>query len=244
MVGDDIRHLVKEAFATGTFDTSIAETLVVLIPKGDNPTQFKDFRPISLYNTIYKLVSKVMVNRLRPLLSDIIGPQQSSFLPGRGTFDNTTVLQEIIHSMHKSKKKKGDVVYKMDLEKAYDHVDWNFLRDCLHDFGFPQITIQLILKCITSSSLSILWNGTRLPSFTPTRGLRQGDPLSPYLFVICMEKLSLISEAVSAKRWLPFGVSKNGPWVSHLLFADDVLFFTRACIEQARLVADIMGNFS
>lgn len=141
-----------------------------------------------------------MVNRLRPLLNDTIGPFQSSFLPGRGTTDDAIILHEIIHCMHKSKKKNGDVVYKIDLEEAYDHVDWRYLESCLYDFGFPRITVVLIMHCVTSSSLSILWNGICLPTFSPTRGLRQGDPLSPYLFVICMEKLSLaIYEAMTEK---------------------------------------------
>lgn len=92
--------------------------------------------------------------------------------------------------MRNSNKKKGDVVYKIDLEKAYDHVNWPFLRSCLQKFGFPDIAIELIMHCVITTSLSIIWNGGRLHAFSPTRGLRQGDPLSPYLFVICMELLS------------------------------------------------------
>lgn len=93
--------------------------------------------------------------------------------------------------MKKSKKKKGEVAYKIDPEKAYDHIDWAFLKNTLSDFGFPHATVSLIMQCVTASSLTILWNGNRLPSFCPTRGIRQGDPLSPHLFVLCMEKLSL-----------------------------------------------------
>lgn len=96
------------------------------------------------------------------------------------------------------------MVYKVDLENAYDHVDWRYLEACLLDFGFNRIIVKLVMHCVTSSSLSILWNGKHLPSFLPTRGLRQGDPLPPYLFVICTEKLSLaISEAATGKKWLP-----------------------------------------
>jgi len=156
------------------------------------PQSFKEFRLISLRNTIYKLITKVLVNRLRPFLDQIVGPYQSSFLPGRGTSDNAIILQEVIHSMRKlkKKKKKRDVVYKIDLEKAYVHVSWTFLQNCLQQFGFPSITIDLIRHCVTASSLSLIWNDTRLPAFTPTCGLRQVDPLSSYLFVICLEFLS------------------------------------------------------
>jgi hypothetical protein len=96
---------------------TISETLIALIPKVDPPYTFKDFRPISLCNITYKIITKVLVHRLRPILNNIIGPYQSSFLPGRGTTDNAIVLQEIIHFMRKSKKKEGYVAFKIDLEK-------------------------------------------------------------------------------------------------------------------------------
>jgi hypothetical protein len=182
---------------------------------------------------------------MRPYLDQIIGPYQSSFLPGRGTCDNAIIFQEVIHSMKKSKKKKGDVVYKIDLEKAYDHVNWNFLRDCLTQFGFPQITIDLIMHCVTASTLSLIWNGQRLPAFSPTRALRQGDPLSQYLFVMCMESLShVILQAVENNMWKPVTMSKNGPRLSHLFFADDVLLFSKASVSQSRVIEGILTRFA
>lgn len=244
IVGDDLWNLVRDAFSSGRIDPALTDTLIALIPKVDSPKSFKDFRPISLCNTIYKILTKVLVQRIRPILCSLIGPFQSSFLPGRGTTDNAIVLQEIVHAMKKSKKKNGEVAYKIDLEKAYDHVDWTFLSQTLLDFGFPQVTVNLIMQCVTTSTLSVLWNGKRLPSFSPTRGLRQGDPLSPYLFVLCMEKLSLAIQAeVENGNWLPFKFPKNGPPISHLLFADDVLLFTKARSSQARLVSNILDNF-
>lgn len=108
--------MVKDAFSSGKIDPALTDTLIALIPKVDSPKSFKEFRPISLCNTVYKILTKVLVQRIRPILSNLIGPFQSSFLPGRGTTDNAIVLQEIVHAMRKSKKKKGEVAYKIDLE--------------------------------------------------------------------------------------------------------------------------------
>jgi hypothetical protein len=118
VVGDNLWNFVRSAFDKGEYDTKVCETLIVLIPKGDNQTTLKDFRPISLCNVTYKLISKIIVARLRPFLDGIISPLQNSFIPGRNTKDNAIVLQEVLHSMRKSKKKKGDMVFKLDLEKG------------------------------------------------------------------------------------------------------------------------------
>lgn len=243
-VGDEVWSFVRDAFATGYFDPSLTETLIVLIPKGDNPTSFKEFRPISLCNVVYKLISKVPVACLRPFLNALVSPHQSSFIPWRGTVDNAIVLQEVVYMMGRSRKKKGDLVLKLDLEKAYDRVDWGFLKSTLSLFGFPTATSSLIMLGITSATISLLWNGNRTDSFNPVRGLRQGDPLSPYLFVLCMERLGyMISKEVQEQRWTPIQVSQGGPSLSHLFFADDVLLFTKAKPSQARLVADVLQKF-
>jgi len=137
----------------------------------------------------------------------------------------------------RKKGKKGLILFKVDFEKAYDRVDWDFLRLTLTDFGFPLSIINLIVSCITSPSFSFNWNGERLNSFKPKRGLRQGDPLSPYLFVLCMEKLSLmIHHEVSTNIWKPVKISRDGPCFSHLLFADDCLLFTKAKSSLVKLV--------
>lgn len=185
-----------------------------------------------------------MVSRVRPFLDDFIGPLQSSFIPNRGTTDNALIAQEIVHFMHKKKGKAGYLIFKIDFEKAYDRVDWHFLKLTLQEFGFPSHIINLIMSCTTSSTLSPKWNNEKLESFVQTRGLRQGDPLSPYLFVLCMEKLALMTqEKVNNKQWLPIKISKNGPPISHLFFADDCLLFTKAKASQVRLVKDILHYF-
>nr|XP_029151634.1 uncharacterized protein LOC114925975 [Arachis hypogaea] len=172
VVGTEVWELVKKAFVGFDLDSALFDTLVVLIPKVDNPSRMKEFCPISLCNVIYKIITKVVVERLRPFLQDIIGPLQGGFIPGRGAPNNIIVAQEVLHFMKKTKSKKGVLAFKIDLEKAYDR----------------------------SSSLSLMWNGNRLDGFQPKRGLRQGDPMSPYLFVICMERLSCLIARASGMK--------------------------------------------
>jgi len=147
--------------------------------------------------------------------------------------------------MRKSKKKKGYVAFKLDLEKAFDTVNWEFLNNCLHDFGYPDITIKLIMHCVSSSTFSVLYNGNKLSQFKPTHGLHQGDPLSPYLFILCMEKLFMaINNAVNQGYWEPIHISNTGPHLSHLLFADDVLLFTKAKGSQFRFISTLFDGSS
>lgn len=105
-----------------------------------------------------------------------MGPLQSSFILGTSTKDNAILAQEVVHHMHSSKSKNGIIAFKIDLEKAYDRVNWDFLELTLKDFNFPESTINLIMWCVKASNLYLLWNGEKLDSFKPSRGLRQGDP--------------------------------------------------------------------
>jgi hypothetical protein len=160
----------------------------------------KDYRPISLCNVIYKIISKCLVNRLRPLLDDLIAPTQSAFIPGRLITDNALITFECLHAIkHGSKESKDFGAYKLDLTKAYNHVDWGFLEGVLRWLGFQSKWIRWIMECITTVRYSVHFNNVNLEPFCPTRGLRQGDLLSPYLFLFVANGLSKLLQQEVAR---------------------------------------------
>ncbi|CAL9233674.1 unnamed protein product, partial [Arabidopsis halleri] len=236
--------LVLEFFETGLLPRELNDALVVLIPKVGKPEKITQFRPISLCNVLFKIITKTMVERLKRVMTKLIGPAQSSFIPGRVSTDNIVVVHEAVHSMKRKKGRKGWMLLKLDLEKAYDMIRCDFLEDTLIAAGLSGLWVQWIMQCVTGPSMSLLWNGERTDSFKPLRGLQQGDPLSPYLFVLCMERLChLIERAVTDKRWKPISLSQRGPKLSHMCFADDLILFAEASVAQIRVIRGVLESF-
>lgn len=148
---------------------------------------------------------------------------QSTFLPSRRTADNIIITQEILHFITKNKTKKSYLTIKIDMEKAFDTIEWSFIKDALMFFNFQDFFIKVIMNCVTRSSLYILVNGFPTNFFNPSRRIRQGDPLSPYLVITCMDYLSyLIIHAMNSKEWSPVFICKNSP-----PFVDDILVFSQ-----------------
>lgn len=202
VVGQDVFNFIAAVFRDPPLIGCVNHTLLTLIPKIDDPSTAADFRPIALCNIIYKVVTKVLTNHIRLVLSHIISGNQSSFIQGRNTNDNSIILQEAIHSMQPMSAKKKFMIIKLDLAKAYDRMEWRFVLESLEILQFPQQIINVIKACLMSSSMAINWQGNSSDSFFPTRGLRQGDPLSPLLFVIALERLGhCILDAVSNGSW-------------------------------------------
>lgn len=134
---------------------------------------------------------------------------------------------------------------KIDLEKAYDRLNWDFIRDTLKDVGMSYEWVRNIMACVESPRLSILWKGRQLDQIIPSRGIRQGDAISPYLFVLCMERLShTIKDEVAQGRWNGVRLSRYGPNLTHLFFADDLVLFAEASQEQITTIAQCLDRFS
>ena len=133
---------------------------------------------------------------------------------------------------------------KIDLEKAYDKLEWSFIRQMFFRINLPRNLINLIMSCVSSVFTSILFNGGALEPFFPSRGIRQGDPLSPYLFIICSDFLGkLIEEKCSSNQWTPVKSSKNGLAFSHLMFADDLVLFAKANDTNCHTIRSILNTF-
>ena len=243
-MGSPLCHLVKDVFHGKYLPLGLNSTLIALIPKTESPSSLKMYRHISLYNVTYKTITKLLANCLQSILSSLIGPHQTSFVLGRHITENIVIAQEVVHSMRKKTSSTGFMAIKADLEKAYDRLSWEFISDTLREARIPSDLIQVIMACITSIIMRVLWNGEATYEFSPSQRIRQGCPLSPYLFVLCIERLNHgIHNAISAGKCRPIGLSHHGTHLCHLYFTDDLLLLAEATVEQARVVSSVLAEF-
>ena len=163
-MGDDVVIAVLDFLNNGNMLPEINHTNIVLIPKVKNPEKMSNFRPI--------IMSKVLANRLKQVLPYIVSPTQSAFVLGRLIIDNVLVAYETLHTMHaKRKGKKGSLALKLDVSKAYDRVEWQFLQGIMEKMGFPALWIERVMNCVTTSTFSILVNSKPYGMIHPSRGI-------------------------------------------------------------------------
>ncbi|KAG7588504.1 Zinc finger CCHC-type superfamily [Arabidopsis suecica] len=243
VIGLEVIEAVSEFFTSGSMLKQWNATTLVLIPKLSNASKAADFRPISCLNTLYKVISKLLAKRLQQILSKVISSSQSAFMPGRLLGENVLLATEIVHGYNR-KNIDPRAMLKVDLRKAFDSVRWDFILSALRALNIPEKFVNWICQCITTPSFSICVNGESGGFFKSTTGLRQGDPLSPYLFVLAMEVFSSLLKARFDAGYIHYHPQTSDLQISHLMFADDVMIFFDGGSSSLHGINEALDDFA
>ncbi|KAL9679837.1 hypothetical protein QQ045_017708 [Rhodiola kirilowii] len=245
IVKDDVVEVVLRCLNNKILDREMNATNIVLVPKVKNATGLEQFRPISLCNVIMKIISKSLVNRLQKCLDKVISLNQSAFVKGRIITDNIVLAQEINHFIKcRQKQKKGYALLKLDMSKAFDRLEWSFIEQMMLKLGFARDWVEKVMLCVTSVSYRVKVNNWYSDLITPGRGLRQGDPLSPYLFIMCSEWLSREIKRKSEEGVLKgISVVRGAPKITHLFFADDCMVYLRANVNDFAAIKSTLEEY-
>ena len=242
IVGNDVCDSIKDFFASGRLLKQVNHSVIALIPKSAHASYPSDFRPISCCNVIYKIISKILSARLAQALVTLIGPSQNAFLGGRYMSDNIHLLQELLR-LYGRKRVSPRCMIKVDFKKAFDSVQWIFIRRLMLLFGFPDRFVHWVMTCVESTSYSLSINGYLFGHFEGKSGIRQGDPLSPYLFIMCMEYFSRLLLVACDKATFKLHPQCDTHKICHLAFADDIMLLCRGDIKSIRSMLGELDKF-
>jgi hypothetical protein len=242
LVKHEIRVMFDQFRANEKLPKSFLSFFVTLIPKVNAPASLNQYRPISLLGSLYQLLSKVLAKRLSKVMNSIISASQSAFLKRRHLVDGVLFVNEVVDLAKKAKREC--LILKVDFEKAYDSVDWGFLEYMMRRVGMEEKWVRWMKACIFCGNISILVNGSPTEEINVQRGLKQGDSLAPFLFLLVAEGFNgLMSYAVNRNLFEGFEVKRGGMVVFHLQYADDTLCIGTPTVENLWMLKAILRGF-
>lgn len=224
IVGKDFMAAIQSFFMKGFLPTGMNSTILTLIPKKEAAKEMKDYRPISCCNVLYKVISKILANRIKNLLPKFFVWNQTAFLKNRLLMENLLLATELVKDYYKDFI-SSRCAMKIDISKVFDSVQWDFLLNTLAAINLPEEFIHLIKLCVSTASFSVPVNGELAWYFKSERGLRQGCSLSSYLFVICMNVLSRMIDQDAVERRIGYRPKCKGIQITRICFADDIMVF-------------------
>ena len=213
---------------------------IILIPKRVEAEEIGDFRPISLIHSIPKLFAKVLANRLRSQMHELVGMNQSAFIKGRELHDNFLLVRQVARKIHA--RRTPGVFIKLDISHVFDSLSWPFLFEVMRAKGFGQRWLDWMAALLHMASTKVVVNGSPGRKILHACGLRQGDPISPLLFVIAMEALSaLVHKAADMGVLASFAGITTTQKLS--IYADDVAMFARLTEFDLDAITEILKAF-
>ncbi|XP_026378053.1 uncharacterized protein LOC113272434 [Papaver somniferum] len=238
----DFMKVLQDLQERSFLDWRLKNTFIALIPKKDTIEEIKDLRPISLVHGAYKILSKLLAERFKVSLPSVISQHQTTFIKKRQILDGVLIANELIDS--RTRSGKPGLLCKVDFEKAFDHVNWDFIDEILKLMGYGDKWRSWVKCCVEFVKFSVLVNGSASGFFTSKKGIRQGDPLSPFLFLLVGEALYYILKQAQLQGLISgFQVSNEGMLISHLQSADNTLIFLDVDIEQVKNLRLILLSF-
>ena len=231
-------NVYNESMEHGFLPTTLTQASIsLLLKKGKDPTNCGSYRPISLLNVDVKILAKILALRLEAILPDIISEDQTGFVKGRHSFSNIRSLLNIVYS--KQTSKNPEAVISIDAEKAFDRVEWRYLFNVLGKFGFGDTFCAWVRLLYSSPEAYVCTNSNRSPFFALSRGTRQGCPLSPLLFALSIEPLSIALKTAASFR----GIQREGTEYRLSLYADDLVLYVTDPIQGIPGILSILKKF-
>ncbi|GKV19162.1 hypothetical protein SLEP1_g29456 [Rubroshorea leprosula] len=243
IIKNNVTAAVLDFFDSGKILKQINATNITIVPKVSCPNVVSDYRPIACCNVIYKVISKLLTQRINEVLSMLVSSNQTAFVKGRSITTNLLICQDLVRNYHRSKG-PARCLMKIDLQKAYDSVDWGFVNAMLRGLNFLDRFINWLMLCVSTTRFSVSINGQPKGYFQGQRGLQQGDPIPPYLFVLVMEYLTRKLKELDMQEKFKYHSKCRVMQLTHLIFVDDIMLFCKADEESTVLMMQKFEEFA